>query len=201
MRDRRNDVATHPFHVLLSAPRVLRRNDVCREQGGNEADGLRTPERFVDLEQTNLVLEIQAVPALGFDRRDTEPSHCAKPSRTAIDQRIGARAARGGHGSGDPATSRSYFLVRAPLDPRFDLICSRTRKREMRVAVDEARNDESTARVDAFVIAVLERKGLCRSDPRDVGPAPRKRRLRDRVNRVLSTLFPAGGEDADVSEY
>ena len=69
------------------------------------------------------------------------------------------------------------------------------------MAVDKTGNDKPVLRVDALVIAVLNREGVCRSDPRDVTAAPSERRLRNAVDRVLSALVATGGKEADVGQY
>jgi hypothetical protein len=68
------------------------------------------------------------------------------------------------------------------------------------VAVDEARDNESSLSVDALVVSILVREGICETNPRDVGPAPGKRGPRDCVNPALTSFVATGGEKADVNE-
>ena len=46
-----------------------------REQRGDEADGLHLSKRLVHLQQSRLVLDVEAVPGLGLHRRYAESHH------------------------------------------------------------------------------------------------------------------------------
>ena len=173
---------------------------MSREQRGDDADGLSPPKRLVHLQQAQLVVDVQPVTALGFDRRDAQLAHRAQPSACS-----GRRAPR-------CSRSRVAATVRAMPPPRPP--SSRYVRPRIRSSISSARQPANARWVWQSMrpgtTSRPPRRGARHSGTRPEGcfgpthvmsvPRQDERRTRDGVNRVLPAFVATAGEKADVGE-
>ena len=132
--------AADEVDVVVGTALVLGRDDV----GAEEGDVVR--ERGGNLAEPALGLDVEPVAALDLEVGDPGPQSLGPAALGQRAQLVGARGARRGRGLADPAR-----LVRAPRHPRRELVGPVPGEDEMRVTVDEARDNAAAVRVEALV--------------------------------------------------
>ena len=147
-------------------------NRVGAEKSRDQSHGLAVREIPIDPEQLELVLPVESVSALAFDRRHPEGQHLAEKSGGPLGQRLLARFPRQSDGASDPAAGPCDIEIAASPDPLLELVGSPSAEREMGMAVHEPGDDESAGGIESLACARYSvGNALAGPDPADVSPS------------------------------
>ena len=127
----------------------LGRDGVRAEPCRHHLDRALPAQAVRDLYQTQLGLEIEPVPGLGFDRSDTVGEHLVEPA-PAVGQQVGLRRGpRRGDGGQDPATRGEDVQVGGAVLAQDELVLARAGEEQVGVRIDEARGHRAPGGIEA----------------------------------------------------
>ena len=168
--DTRDHLFDDAGDVFAAARAIFDRDFVRTHERWHEVDGVRLVQRANRVQLAQLRFDRQPVAALRLADRRPAGEHLVEPGARGVDELLFARRARGGDRLHDAAAigrdRRVAFARKAP--PQLGAPIARVD--DVRVWIDEARDDGAAARVDARRIlrhghTVLERR--CLADVRD----------------------------------
>src|SRR5262249_51208026 len=147
----------------------------------------------INAQQFQLVVKRQSVTAFAFDGRDSEAENVAEESARANQQVFLAGRAREPHGLRNSAALSRDVGISGALAALAEFIRPPARKSEMRMAIDQSRDDEGAATV---VVGRVAQLGQFRIRTGKDNPAviPYQGRICDRPATV------AGFEDANIGQ-
>ena len=104
-------------------------NGMSAQERRYQPYGCCSAEGSIGSEQLELVVAIQSISALAFDRRHPEGQHLAQKSGGTLGQRLLARFAGQPDGACDPAAGARDIEIAASTDPLLELVGSPLRRR------------------------------------------------------------------------
>ena len=159
-----------PRHTSLRVTSIdLGRKLVGRETGRDQANGRSAGGRADRTQLLELILEIQAIPALGLGGRRSPRRHPRRALQNELDERVFVGTSRLPHGRSDSTAAGGDRLVTFAVETAIELRLTRPREREVRMRVDETRQGSSSPGVHLVVQIPdqIPRKVRLRSDPLD----------------------------------
>src|SRR4051812_27139659 len=151
----RDDSLNQQLDVRVSALAKLWRHHVGTEESGHQTDRLLPSKLAVDPKQLELRFLIHAIPTLAFDGGHAEGKHLFQEAAGAAQQIGFSRTASEPHRGENPAAVSGDLQIGPALNPLHELVGSPAGEREMRVAVDQPRNDQAAVGVDLLRGAIL----------------------------------------------
>src|SRR3954463_16227748 len=120
------------------------------EEGGDQTDRLLISQLTVDPKKLELGFLVQSVPTLAFDGGHPEREHFFEEAAGACQQlRLGGVSSLP-HRRQNSAAGPGDLQVGAALDPLHELVGSPAGKSEVRVAIDQPRENPDTFGADTL---------------------------------------------------
>src|SRR5580704_2217024 len=127
------------------------------EKCGRNIDRLLLMQFVLNIQNLQLALTIEAVPAFRFNRGGSIRSEPFKVSYRTGFQFLGGRAAQAFHARADSASALRDIFVRSSGISLFVLRGAACGENEMRVGIDKSGKDNATAEIELFSIARFSR--------------------------------------------
>ena len=144
-RDRRNPALYEQIDKRIRAAAKFRRHHVRAEKRAGDIERLRLMQIVEDFERLLLALPIEAVAALGLERRGAMRRELAQICRSASDQRRRTSAPQSRDRGANSATRARDFLVCFSGDALFVLGGAGLGENQVRVRIDKSRQHDAPA--------------------------------------------------------
>src|SRR5206468_8644866 len=145
--DRRDRLGRLTYEALAIV-RVRRRQSVRGEVGDRDVDRRIRLRARKQTELPQLLVRIEAVPALHSDRRRAELGGVGDTPHEQCEQLVVAGVARRANGRVDPAAGREDRQIISAAFPGREFLPALARVAEMRVRIDEAWHDDAALDID-----------------------------------------------------
>jgi hypothetical protein len=120
--DGRYHLLHHQVEIAFRVARVFARDHIGPQQGRYHVNRVLGVHLAIDIEQAQLVIGTQPVPALRFHRGDAVTKETVQSMPRRGDQHLSRRVPGGVDGLQDAAARRSNVLVGGSRQPQFELV-------------------------------------------------------------------------------